>query len=320
MTAERTTEAPGLSAFAGGMDEELYVRVSGVISSDLRPDVRDIDFGGVYPEEFMRHLGATGAYAQSTPESLGGAGAGVAETIRVIEEVSKECMSTGFCVWCQTVLGWYVQNGRSDYLKREVLPEVISGEALAGTGLSNPMKHFAGIERIKIKATPTEGGYVFSGSIPWVSNVGASHYFAVVANCEESGAYIMAVLRGDTPGVSLGEGGHFIALEGSSTMSVKLKDVFVPDDAILADPAGPYVERIRPGFVLTQTGFGLGVISSCITLMQKANSGSIIHEEFGDGIMSAINFKLDINRVEHPDGDRVQIVYEGKYLPYDWKE
>lgn len=47
---------------------------------------------------------------------------------------------------------------------------------------------------------------------------------------------------------------------------------------------------------------------------------AIINEEFGDGIMSAINFKMDINRVEHPDGDRVQIVYEGKFLPYDWKE
>lgn len=277
MTAERTKEASGLPAYSapsGGLETGLFGRVSEVIASELRPNVRDIDLGGVYPEAFMRRLGETGAYARSTPKSLGGAGAGAAETIQVIEEVSKVCMSTGFCVWCQTVLGWYVQNGRSDFLKQEVLPEVIYGSALAGTGLSNPMKHFAGIERIKIGATPTDDGYVFNGSIPWVSNVGKSHFFAVVANCRRSGAYIMAVLRGDTPGVTLGDGGHFIALEGSSTMSVRLKDVFVPGKNILADPAGPYVERIRPGFVLTQAGFGLGVISSCIALMQKANSGS----------------------------------------------
>lgn len=223
------------------MEEGLFGRVSEVIASDLRPNVSEIDLGGVYPETFMRRLGETGAYTQSTPESLGGAGTGVAETIRVIEEVSKTCMSTGFCVWCQTVLGWYVQNGRSEYLRREVLPEVISGRALAGTGLSNPMKHFAGIERIKINATPTDGGYIFDGSIPWVSNVGESHYFAVVANCEQTGDYIMAVVRGDASGITLGDGGHFIALEGSSTMSVRLKDVYVPDENILADPAGPYV-------------------------------------------------------------------------------
>lgn len=282
MTAERITTVPGLSASAGGlaggthggMDERLLARVSETIAEDLRPRVGEIDLGGVYPEAFMRRLGAAGGYAQSTPARLGGTGAGVGETIRVIEEVSKDCMSTGFCVWCQTVLGWYVQNGRSEYLKGEVLPEVISGESLAGTGLSNPMKHFAGIERIKIKATPTDGGYLFDGTVPWISNVGEDHYFAVVANCKQSGAYIMAVVRGDEPGVSLGDGGHFVALEGSSTMSVRLKEVFVPEEAILAAPAGPYVERIRPGFVLTQTGFGLGVISSCVALMRKANSGS----------------------------------------------
>jgi cyanate lyase len=45
---------------------------------------------------------------------------------------------------------------------------------------------------------------------------------------------------------------------------------------------------------------------------------ALIHEEFGDGIMSAINFSLGIERVEHPDGDRIKITMEGKYLPYQW--
>jgi cyanate lyase len=43
---------------------------------------------------------------------------------------------------------------------------------------------------------------------------------------------------------------------------------------------------------------------------------SLIHEEFGDGIMSAIDFSMDIQRVEDPKGDRVNIVLNGKFLPY----
>lgn len=43
---------------------------------------------------------------------------------------------------------------------------------------------------------------------------------------------------------------------------------------------------------------------------------SLIHEEFGDGIMSAIDFSMDISRVEDPKGDRVKIVLNGKFLPY----
>jgi cyanate lyase len=42
----------------------------------------------------------------------------------------------------------------------------------------------------------------------------------------------------------------------------------------------------------------------------------LIHEEFGDGIMSAIDFKMDLNREKDPHGDRVNIVLSGKYLAY----
>ena len=42
----------------------------------------------------------------------------------------------------------------------------------------------------------------------------------------------------------------------------------------------------------------------------------LIHEEFGDGIMSAIDFKMDLQRQADPAGDRVQIVMSGKFLPY----
>lgn len=42
----------------------------------------------------------------------------------------------------------------------------------------------------------------------------------------------------------------------------------------------------------------------------------IIHEKFGDGIMSAIDFTLDIEKEEDPKGDRVKVVMSGKFLPY----
>jgi len=44
----------------------------------------------------------------------------------------------------------------------------------------------------------------------------------------------------------------------------------------------------------------------------------LIHEQFGDGIMSAINFSLDVERKAHPDGDRVVVTLDGKFLPYAW--
>ena len=42
----------------------------------------------------------------------------------------------------------------------------------------------------------------------------------------------------------------------------------------------------------------------------------LIHEEFGDGIMSAIDFSMDIERQPDPKGDRVKVILSGKFLPY----
>lgn len=44
----------------------------------------------------------------------------------------------------------------------------------------------------------------------------------------------------------------------------------------------------------------------------------VIHEQFGDGIMSAINFSIDLQKKSHESGDRVVVTFDGKFLPYQW--
>jgi cyanate lyase len=53
-----------------------------------------------------------------------------------------------------------------------------------------------------------------------------------------------------------------------------------------------------------------------ITQVYGTTIKALIHEIFGDGIMSAIDFTLDIERVPDPHGDRVKVTYNGKFLPY----
>ena len=43
---------------------------------------------------------------------------------------------------------------------------------------------------------------------------------------------------------------------------------------------------------------------------------AVVHEKFGDGIMSAIDFTLDVEKEEDPKGDRVKVIMNGKFLPY----
>jgi cyanate lyase len=55
-----------------------------------------------------------------------------------------------------------------------------------------------------------------------------------------------------------------------------------------------------------------------ITQVYGTTIKALIHEEFGDGIMSAITFNMDIEREESDEGPRVKITYNGKFLPYKW--
>jgi cyanate lyase len=53
-----------------------------------------------------------------------------------------------------------------------------------------------------------------------------------------------------------------------------------------------------------------------ITQVYGTTMKALIHEMFGDGIMSAVDFEMYIEKIEDPKGDRVKITYNGKYLPY----
>ncbi len=241
------------------------------IARNLAPKVQDIDLKGEYPRDFMHQVGVLEGFGQAVPTEFGGTGKGLGAAIQVIEAISQECLCTGFMTWCQIACTWYMQNSENEYLKQNVLPQVATGKVLGGTGLSNPMKHFAGIEKIALVAERDSNGYVINGMLPWVSNVGTGHYFGIAAQLANEEEYLMAIVSDELPGLTLRQNAHFIALEGSNTFSCVFKDVFVPDELILAVPCEDYVKRIRPGFILTQVGMGLGLVGSCIEIMERAN-------------------------------------------------
>jgi len=58
-------------------------------------------------------------------------------------------------------------------------------------------------------------------------------------------------------------------MDGTGTYGVQFRDLFVPDDLILAAPAGPYVRKIRAGFILLQAGMAIGLIRDCIAIMNE---------------------------------------------------
>ncbi len=249
--------------------QDVIAQVRAIARTRLRPLAGEIDLKGRYPKELLQEFGAAGAFAQHQDGLSGSGRIDLSTAIESMAVIAEECGSTAFCTWCQDACGWYLQNTANAALREKLQKDVAFGRVLGGTGLSNPMKSLSGIEPLKLSGRRVNGGYEVSGILPWVSNVEDGHFFAIVfADADDSSRMLMALVEAGA-NAELRHNARFMALEGTATRAAAFKNAFVPDEMILADPAEPFARRIRPGFVLLQTGIALGIIRSSLAAMRE---------------------------------------------------
>jgi len=241
--------------------------LDGLVNERLKPFVKKVDADAYYAESYLRGLGEAGWWrSQDRPMSEV-----VAVGARLVEETSKSCMTTGFNLWCHLAFMTYLRTSDNVHLRTELLPLMESGEKLGGTGLSNPMKYYVGLEKLMLSARRVEGGYAVSGQLGAVSNLGPDHWFGFVASIGED-RQIMAVVPCDAQGLTLKEKLDYIGLNGSATYGCKFEDVFIPDRWVISEQADEFVKRIRPAFLVYQVPLGLGVTEASIRAIEQAKN------------------------------------------------
>lgn len=280
---------PGDAAVLPGADVVEAVRA--LSARELPSLVNRIDTEGYYPEDLMRAFGRLGAYAHHLPghsPSLD-----LMTSINAMAAAGEHCLSTAFCMWCQDALAWYIYASDNDSLRTGIGPQIASGAVLGGTALSNPMKSLFGIEPMRLKGRKVAGGYVVKGLLPYVSNLGADHYFGGIFEVDDGGSKrnVMAVIPCAAAGVSLADNAKFTALDGTRTFALQLRDVSVPDAWIVADPVDDYIKRIRAGFILLQSGMAFGLIRDCLRLIEQCR-----------GPLGHVNKYLDVQPEPIADG------------------
>ena len=224
--------------------------VAAIARKDLAPLAADIDDGTIYPADLLRRLGDAGAWSTHRPNN---GAADLCCAIQSIAALGEVCGATAFMAWCQNTLAWYVTNSGNPALTARFADGVSSGKILGGTGLSNPMKTFFGIEKLKLKGRKVDGGYLVRGALPWVSNLGPDHFFGTIFEIEgKPGEIVMFLADCSDPAITLQPCHPCLAMDGTGTYGVQFRDAFVSDDLILAAPAGPFVKKIRAGFILLQ--------------------------------------------------------------------
>jgi alkylation response protein AidB-like acyl-CoA dehydrogenase len=273
----------------------LLAAVREVAQGPLAAVVESIDRTGYYPRAELQQLAALGAMSAHLDGDAGPGDFGL--SIRAMAEASRVCGATGFMMWCQAVCGLYMQQSGNPALNGDALMAHVRGDTLGGTALSNPMKSYAQIESLLLKATPVEGGYLVNGSLPWVSNLGPDHacgaIAAVVNGDEHIGREVMFLLRCNAPGVELRECPSFSAMEGTGTYALRLKDHFIGADDVIADAAKPFIARIRAAFVMLQCGMAVGVTQGAIDSIWEVEAQLGHVNQFLEDRPDALQAELD---------------------------
>jgi len=235
-----------------------------LIEEELKPYVKKIDVDAFYAESFLRKLGESGLFSPNgrTQSEI------LLDELFIVKETAKTCMTTAFCLWCHLAALTYIRNTGNEQLKVDVLENLENGTILGGTGLSNPMKYYAGLEKLHLKAERTTGGYLISGVLPAVSNLGDNHSFGLIAGLSDT-ERVMCFVSCSMDGISMKERKDYLGLNGSATYVCTFKQVFVPDERIISEDADSFVEKVRPMFIAYQIPLGFGVTDASIHSIEK---------------------------------------------------
>lgn len=275
-------------------DSQLLLNnVSHLANTILTPKVLEID-KGYYPVKEMGELAKVGAFAPH----LNAFGNHFDVAIDSTAKIAEVCGTTGFLSWCHQVMGLYLDQSDNTTLTEKILPNHLLGNTFGGTALSNPMKTFANIESMILRANVVDGGYVVSGTLPWISHIAPNQYCGAIATVESRDAskdvfFLLAFDDARQGQWRLNPCPTFSGMEGSSTWQIELNGYFVPTSDIIADPVKPFIEKVRGAFVLMQMGIGIGIIQGAINDI-KAVENQLGHvNQFlanqADGLQEALN-------------------------------
>jgi alkylation response protein AidB-like acyl-CoA dehydrogenase len=229
-------------------------------SSDMLAELRnlaaDADGRLAWPENSWQALVSGGAVRGAIPQPFGGLGWDGLDILVQYEQLAAACLTSCFILSQHDAAVRRLRDSPNQELARELLPGLAAGKTFTTVGLSQLT---TSRQHSKPALTARESGheFVLQGFMPWVTGAIRADFFVTGAVMED-GRQILAVLRRDLPGVTVGPAAELMALQGSMTAEVQCDQVRLDRRWVLAGP----VEKVMAG---SKGGTG-GIETSCLAL------------------------------------------------------
>ena len=269
--------------------------------NEVKPIAAETDKTSQYPRENIEKLFDLGVMGMCVPKEYGGAGADPLASAICIEELSKQCASTGDIVathnglCCDPILTHGTPEQKAKYL-----PKLCSGEWVGAFGLTEPG---AGTDAQGQQTFAVDEGdhWKLNGSKIFITNAGFANVFIIIAvtgfvtdkrgrKQKEISAFI--VERTD-PGFKVGKPEDKMGIRGSSTCELIMEDCIIPKDRLLGVKG--------KGFQLamaTLDGGRIGIASQALGIAEGAIDETVAYvkerKQFGRSIAQFQNTQFEL--------------------------
>jgi len=262
----------------------------------VRPRAKEIDQSGEFPRAFFDQAGELGLAGVAVPEEYGGAGMDTISYCVAIEEISRECATSGVILSvnnslvCDPILAFGTEEQ-----KKEILAPLAGGEKLGCFALTEPG---AGSDAAALRTTARRDGddYVLNGNKVFITNgthADVALVFATVDLEKKHKGITAFLVDAETPGYSHGEHEAKLGVNASGTTELAFEDLRVPASRRLGEEGDGFkiamatLDGGRVGIAAQAVGIARGAYEDALAYAQE-------REQFGRPLsaLQAIQFYL----------------------------
>ena len=251
---------------------ELRAVLRDLCETQIAPHAADVDEHSRFPDEALAALSASGFSAVHVPDEYGGQGADSVAACIVVEEVARVDASASLIPGVNKLGTTGLILRGSDELKKQVLPTLAAGEAMASYALS---EREAGSDPAAMRPRARRDGdeWVLNGAKCWITNGGKSTWYTVMAVTDpDKGANGISafVVHKDDPGFTVGPKERKLGIKGSPTTELYFEDCRIPGDRIIGEPGTGFktalatLDHTRPTIGAQAVGIAQGALDAAI--------------------------------------------------------
>lgn len=263
------------------LQSDVQAKARQVAAEHLRPRAAQYDREARFPTEQIRALAEGDFLSMLVPQEDGGAGLGPVCYSLAMTEIAQACAASAVTMAVSNMVGDAISAWGSDELKARHIPKLRSAEHLAGSFcLSEPD---AGSDAGSLKARAVKKGdrYILNGSKCWITSGDVAGVLLIMAKTDpDAGARGISafLVEPDAVGFSVGRHEEKMGLRASSTVTINLEDVEVPESHRLGAEGVGFKIAMRAldggriGIGSQSLGIGLAALSSLTDYLKAQDS------------------------------------------------